>query len=53
MMQQAEQRKQQLMQENHTKQMAESEARNQKRVEARKTIEEWKAQRQREIALKR
>ena len=53
LIQQAEQRKQQLMQENHQKQMAESEAKNQKRIEARKAIEEWKAQRQNQIALKR
>jgi len=53
MIQQAEQLKQQLMQENHQKQMAESEARNQKRIEARKAIEDWKAQRQNQIALKR
>jgi hypothetical protein len=41
------------MQDNHQKQMAESEAKNQKRIEARKAIEDWKAQRQNQIALKR
>lgn len=53
LIQQAEQRKQQFMQENHQKQMAESEAKNQKRIEARKAIEDWKVQRQNQIALKR